>query len=65
MYFYNYGMLNLTFVPNKKEFGDMGCVSQRCCDFDTLYLLYLFLNVCKRCNAWVDEFVFPIACPQL
>lgn len=65
MYFYNYGMLNLTFVPNKKEFGDMGCVSQRCCDFDTLYLLYSFLNVCKRCNAGMDEFVFPTACPQL
>lgn len=26
MYFYNYGMLNPTFVPNKEEFGDAGCV---------------------------------------
>lgn len=24
MYFYNYRMLNPTFVPNKEEFGDMG-----------------------------------------
>lgn len=38
MYFYNYGMLNPTFVPNKEEFGDMDCVPN-CCDFDRLYLL--------------------------
>lgn len=37
MYFYNYGMLNPTFVPNKEELGDVGCVSlQRCCDFNAL-----------------------------
>ena len=38
MYFY-YDMLNPTFLPNKEEFGNRGCVMQRCCDFDTLYLL--------------------------
>lgn len=58
MYFSNYGMLNPTFVPNKEEFGDMGCVSlQRCGDFDTLYLPYLLSNVCKRRTARVDECV--------
>lgn len=28
MYFYNYGMLNPTFVPNKEEFGVAGCVTK-------------------------------------
>lgn len=47
MYFYSYGMLNPTFVPNKEEFGDLGCVSQSCCDFDTLFFfLTIFTLKC-------------------
>lgn len=42
MYFYSYGMLNPTFVPNKEEFGDLGCVSRSCCDFDTLFFDYIY-----------------------
>lgn len=39
MYFYNYGPLNPSLMPNKEKFGDMGCfVSHKLISF------YIFLT---------------------
>lgn len=70
MYFYNYGMLNPTFVPNKEEFGVAGCVCVCVCHKVVILThfsgcIYFQTFVKGVLHDWMSMFVFPIACPRL